>query len=58
MKFAVCTVLRNEILYLREWVEHYIKLGFDKIYIYDNNDTFGEVPDVVVQDYIDQGMLK
>ena len=31
-----------ENLYLREWVEYHLALGFHKIYIYDNNDADGE----------------
>ena len=31
MKFGVCALIKNENLYLREWVEHYLKLGFDNI---------------------------
>ena len=58
MKFGVCTLIKNENLYVREWVEHYLKLGFDKIIIYDNNDTDGEIPNVIVQDYIDSGVVE
>lgn len=57
MKFGVCSMIKNENLYLREWVEHYIKLGFDKIILYDNNEINGEVPNVVIQDYIDNGVV-
>ena len=57
MKFAVCAIIKNENLYLREWVEHYIKLGFDKIILYDNNEKNGELPQLVIQDYIDAGIV-
>lgn len=57
MKFGVCAILKNENLYLREWVEHYINLGFDKIILYDNNDINGEIPNVVIQDYIDKNYV-
>ena len=52
------TLIKNENLYLREWVEHYLKLGFDKVIIYDNNDADGEMPNVIVQDYIDSGVVE
>ena len=58
MKFAVCALVKNENLYLREWVEHYIRIGFDKIYLLDNNDKYGENPEIVIQDYIDQGFVE
>ena len=57
MKFGVCAILKNENLYLREWVEHYISLGFDKIILYDNNDINGETPNIVIQDYINDGIV-
>ena len=38
MKAYVCALAKNEHLYINEWVAHYVKLGFDKIYIYDNDD--------------------
>ena len=57
MKFGVCAIIKNENLYLREWVEHYINLGFDKIILYDNNDQDGEIPNIVIQDYIDAGIV-
>lgn len=38
MKAYVCALAKNEHLYINEWVSHYVKLGFDKIYIYDNDD--------------------
>lgn len=57
MKIGVCAILKNENLYLREWVEHYINLGFDKIVLYDNNDKNGENPTVVIQDYIDLNLI-
>ena len=57
MKFGVCAIIKNENLYLREWVDHYIRLGFDKIILYDNNDLCGEIPNVVIQDYINAGII-
>ena len=41
MKVYVCALAKNEHLYINEWVAHYVKLGVDKIYIYDN-DNVGE----------------
>jgi len=53
-KFAVCCQVKNENLYLREFVEHYLSIGFDKIFIYDNNDINGEYPHLVLGDYIEE----
>ena len=57
MKIAVCAIIKNENLYLREWVEHYKKLGFDKIILYDNNPIDGEVPHQVIGDYVMSGFV-
>lgn len=38
MQLVVCAMAKNEHLYINEWVNHYLKLGFDKIYLYDNDD--------------------
>lgn len=38
MKVALCCTACKEQYYIKEFVEHYISLGFDKIFIYDNND--------------------
>lgn len=37
MKVALCAFAKLENLYLQEWIAYHLKLGFDKIYIYDNN---------------------
>ena len=48
MKTCICALAKCENNYLKEWVEHHLSLGFDTIYIYDNNDLDGErVRDVV-----------
>ena len=38
MQVVICALAKNEHLYINEWVNHYLKLGFDKIYIFDNDD--------------------
>lgn len=38
MKVYVCALAKNEHLYINEWVNHYVKLGVDKIFIFDNDD--------------------
>lgn len=39
---ALCAMAKMENNYLREWVEYHLNLGFDHIFIYDNNDKDGE----------------
>lgn len=39
-KVGIIAIAKNEALYIREWVEHHLDLGFDTIIIADNDDTF------------------
>lgn len=50
MKVYVCALAKNEHLYINEWVGHYVKLGVDKIFIYDNDDKAS--PKII--DFIDE----
>ena len=38
IKIALCTVGKKENLYANEFIEYYIKLGFDHLFIYDDNE--------------------
>ena len=38
IKIALCTLGRLENLYVNEFIEYYIRLGIDHIFIYDDND--------------------
>ncbi len=51
-RIALCCMGKCENSYIREWVEYHINIGFDKIFIYDNNDPEGERFEDVIQDYI------
>ena len=48
----------NENRYIREFVEHYITIGYNNIFIYDNNDKNGECFEEVINDYIKNGFVK
>ena len=37
---AMCVIIKNETLYIDEWVDFHIALGFSPIYIYDNSLAF------------------
>lgn len=39
---GICTICKNENLYIKEFIEYYIKLGIKKIILYDNNDIDDE----------------
>lgn len=44
--------------YLIEYVEHYLKLGFDKIYFYDNNDDDDIQPYELLKDYCSKDLVE
>ena len=50
MRVVLCCMAKNEHLYINDFVNHYVKLGFDKIYIYDNDDLDKQF----IGDFIDQ----
>jgi len=48
MKLALVCIAKEEDLYIQEWIDYHLKLGFDKIFVYQNNWRWnGESPDVV-----------
>lgn len=53
MQVIVCAMAKNEHLYINDWVKHYSKLGFDKIYLFDNDDN----DKAFIKDYIDKSLL-
>lgn len=57
MKIALCCIGRLENRYALEFVEHYTKLGVDKIFVYDNNYDGEEHFEEVLKDYIDNGIV-
>lgn len=58
MKVALCCIGRLENQYAVEFVEWYKKLGFDKIFIYDNNRNGEEYFEDVLQQYIDDDFVE
>lgn len=52
-KYLVCTCAKNENAYIIEFINHYLKLGFDKIIICDNNDN--DSLDDLLKDYVERG---
>lgn len=42
MTVSLCAIAKCENLYIKEWADYHFNLGFDHIYIFDNNETDGE----------------
>ena len=55
---ALCVIGRRENRYAREFVEHYKRLGFDKIFVCDNNHEGEEYFEDVLSDYIYEGFVE
>ena len=59
MRVVVCAMAKNEHNYINEWVEHYVKIGVDTIYIYDNDDTISPlISGYINQKYLDKVVIK
>ena len=56
-KCIVFACAKNEDEYIVEWVEHYKKLGFDKIIIADNNDSPASLKEIL-SEYIESGFVQ
>ena len=51
-RICLCAVGKKENLYIQEYVNHYKKLGYTHIYLYDNNDIDGEKFEDILQEEI------
>lgn len=49
-KYSVCVIVKNENAYIKEFINHYLSLGFTDVYVYDNNDDDGENPNDIIKD--------
>lgn len=38
MRIVICALAKNEELYINDWIKHHLKIGFNCIYIFDNNE--------------------
>lgn len=56
-KTILCTIVKNENLYIKEFVEHYLTIGINKIIVYDNNEEKGEKMDQILKNYIEKGYI-
>lgn len=52
------TIAKNEFQYIKEFTNHHIELGFDKIIIYDNNSLDGEHYDKILASEITSGKVE
>jgi uncharacterized protein (DUF608 family) len=57
-KTLLCTIAKNENKYIIEFIQHYKKLKFDKIIIYDNNEIKGENFSIILKNDIKNNFVK
>ena len=36
MKSIICAIVKNEQRFIREWADHYLSIGFDKLYVFED----------------------
>lgn len=36
MKKAICAIIKDEHLFLKEWIDYHLSIGFDRIYLYED----------------------
>ena len=58
IKICLCTIGKKENLYAAEFVNHYKKIGYDKIFIYDNNDIGDEKFEDVLNEQISSNFVE
>lgn len=55
LNIVICTIARKENLYIKEWVDYHLLIGFSHIYIFDNNRTGEErISDILGNEYEDK----
>jgi len=56
MSVAICAIVKDEELYIHEWIQYHLKMGFDHIYLYDNsnNQTQPSLAEVLNGNYTEQ----
>ena len=59
LNILLCIIIKNENIYLRQFIDYYFEIGVNKIIILDNNDlNNGEILEEVIKDYIVNGFVE
>ena len=57
IKVCLCIIGKGEKLYAKEYVNYYMKIGYNHIYLYDNNDINGERFEEVLENELNNGFV-
>jgi len=57
IKICLCTIGKNENSYIKEFVTYYKELGYNHIYLYDNNDIDNEKFEDIIYNEINKGFV-
>ena len=57
IKVCMCAIAKKENLYIEYFIKHYKQLGYDHIYLYDNNEPNEERLEDIIKKYIDEGFV-
>lgn len=53
---VICAIVKNEQRFIREWAEHYLNIGFNKLYVFEDYGSETHTPQL--QDLIDAGKVE
>lgn len=57
-EIVVLGIAKQELHYIYDWVKYHLHVGFDRIYLIDNNDESGERYDEVLKSFIEKDQVK
>ena len=57
LNVCLCAIGKGEKLYVKEYINYYEKLGYNHIFLYDNNDINGEVYEEIIKDELKKGFV-
>lgn len=53
---SICCIIKNEGLYMKEWLDFHLAVGVDRFYVFDNGSTDGIIE--ILKPYTDTGIVQ
>ena len=57
MKLCICVIGKRENKYAKEFIQYYLNLGYDHIFVYDNNDINEECFFDILKEEVNKGLV-